>query len=236
MLMAQRLRHRGPDGEGSGARRESSSGHRRLVHPGSDGGRPPADGAGRPCADVQRRDLQPRTAARGAARTLALERRHRSAAASPGAARQRLLSSTWSACLHSPLWDAGARRLLLARDRLGIKPLVLPDLAGRHRVRVGTQSAVACSASREIDRSAVRDYLFHGYIPAPKTIYRGIAKLPAGHTLTWQDGRVRIERYWSPSTAIEAAKRERHACSGWMNCCARSYRRTPCRTFRWAFS
>ena len=35
----------------------------------------------------------------------------------------------------------------------------------------------------EIDHSAVRDFLFHGYIPAPKTIYRGIAKLPAGHTL-----------------------------------------------------
>ena len=54
----------------------------------------------------------------------------------------------------------------------------------------------------EIDRSAVRDFLFHGYIPAPKTIYQGIAKLPAGHTLTWEDGRVTIERYWRPSAAI----------------------------------
>jgi len=56
----------------------------------------------------------------------------------------------------------------------------------------------------EIDQSAVRDYLFHGYIPAPKTIYRGIAKLPAGHTLTWAAGRVSIERYWDPSTTIIA--------------------------------
>ena len=55
----------------------------------------------------------------------------------------------------------------------------------------------------QIDPSAVRDFLFHGYVPAPKTIYRGIAKLPAGHTLTWAEGRVQIERYWRPSTAIE---------------------------------
>jgi asparagine synthase (glutamine-hydrolysing) len=54
----------------------------------------------------------------------------------------------------------------------------------------------------EIERGAVRDFLFHGYIPAPKTIYQGIAKLPAGHTLTWEDGRVTIERYWRPSAAI----------------------------------
>jgi len=46
--------------------------------------------------------------------------------------------------------------------------------------------------------------LFHGYIPAPKSIYRGIAKLPAGHTLTWVKGRISIERYWNPSTVIIA--------------------------------
>ena len=54
----------------------------------------------------------------------------------------------------------------------------------------------------EIDRSAVRDFLFHGYIPAPKTIYRGIFKLPAGHTLEWRSGQVSIERYWDPSPSV----------------------------------
>jgi asparagine synthase (glutamine-hydrolysing) len=48
----------------------------------------------------------------------------------------------------------------------------------------------------------VGDFLCHGYIPAPKTIYQGIAKLPAGHTLTWEAGRVSIERYWHPSAEI----------------------------------
>ncbi len=99
-------------------------------------------------------------------------------------------------------WDSHSRRLLLARDRLGIKPLyyqILPDgIAFASELK-----ALLVLGKPQIDPSAVRDFLFHGYVPAPKTIYRGIAKLPAGHTLTWAEGRVHIERYWRPSTAIE---------------------------------
>jgi asparagine synthase (glutamine-hydrolysing) len=98
-------------------------------------------------------------------------------------------------------WDSKQKRLLLARDRLGIKPLyyrLLPD-----GIAFGSElKAVTLLGRPDIDHSAVRDFLFHGYVPAPKTIYRGIAKLPAGHTLTWQAGRVSIERYWNPSPAI----------------------------------
>ena len=101
------------------------------------------------------------------------------------------------------IWEGEARRLILARDRLGIKPLyyrILPDgLAFASELK-----ALLVLDKPEVDASAVRDYLFHGYVPAPKSIYRGICKLPAGHTLTWQDGRVRIERYWEPSAAIKA--------------------------------
>ncbi len=101
------------------------------------------------------------------------------------------------------IWEGEARRLILARDRLGIKPLyyrILPDgLAFASELK-----ALLVLDKPEVDASAVRDYLFHGYVPAPKSIYRGIRKLPAGHTLTWQDGRVRIERYWEPSAAIKA--------------------------------
>jgi asparagine synthase (glutamine-hydrolysing) len=101
------------------------------------------------------------------------------------------------------LWDTVSRRLLLVRDRLGIKPLyyrILPDgIAFASELK-----ALLLLGKPEIERSAVRDFLFHGYVPAPKTIYQGIAKLPAGHTLTWQDGTIRIERYWRPSTALAA--------------------------------
>src|SRR5580658_8751589 len=101
------------------------------------------------------------------------------------------------------IWEGDARCLTLARDRLGIKPLyyrLLPDgLAFASELK-----ALLVLDKPEIDASAVRDYLFHGYVPAPKSIYRGICKLPAGHTLTWQEGRVRIERYWEPSAGIKA--------------------------------
>ncbi len=99
------------------------------------------------------------------------------------------------------LWDSQSRRLALVRDRLGIKPLyyrLLPDgIAFASELK-----ALLVLGKPPIDRSAVRDFLFHGYVPAPKTIYQGIAKLPAGHTLTWQAGRVTIDRYWQPSMAI----------------------------------
>ncbi len=99
------------------------------------------------------------------------------------------------------LGDADSRRLLLVRDRLGIKPLyyqILPDgIAFASELK-----ALLVLGKPPIDRSAVRDFLFHGYIPAPKTIYRGIAKLPAGHALTWENGRVHIERYWQPTAAL----------------------------------
>jgi asparagine synthase (glutamine-hydrolysing) len=105
------------------------------------------------------------------------------------------------------LWEEGARRLTLVRDRLGIKPLyyrILPDgVAFASELK-----ALLVLDKPQIDASAVRDYLFHGYVPAPKSIYRGICKLPAGHALTWQDGRVRIERWWQPSARIKMRSEE----------------------------
>jgi asparagine synthase (glutamine-hydrolysing) len=98
-------------------------------------------------------------------------------------------------------WDSSAGRLLLARDRLGIKPIYY-RLLDEGIAFASELKALLILDKPDIDQSAVRDYLFHGYIPAPKSIYRGICKLPAGHTLTWQAGRVSIERYWNPSPVI----------------------------------
>src|SRR5260370_33733446 len=85
--------------------------------------------------------------------------------------------------------------------RFGITPLLyrlLPDgIAFASELK-----SLMLLGTPDIDPSAVRDFLFHGYIPAPKTIYRGICKLPAAHTLTWHAGQVSIERHWNPSTAI----------------------------------
>ncbi len=132
--------------------------------------------------------------------------RHRGAGPSSGAAGQRLPRAAGGDVRICRLGHPSEQQLLLVRDRLGIKPLyyqLLPDgIAFASELK-----ALLVLGRPEIDQSAVRDFLFHGYIPAPKTIYRGIAKLPAGHTLTWQAGRVSIERYWNPSTAIVDAQR-----------------------------
>lgn len=99
------------------------------------------------------------------------------------------------------LWDEARRRLLLVRDRLGMKPLyyrLLPDgIAFASELK-----SLLLLGRPSVDRSAVRDFLFHGYIPAPKTIFEGIAKLPAAHVLTWDDGQVGIGRYWQPPVSI----------------------------------
>jgi asparagine synthase (glutamine-hydrolysing) len=119
-----------------------------------------------------------------------------------------LLALQGKSCLHKTVgmfafacWDEGSRRLVLARDRLGIKPLyyqVLPDgMAFASELK-----ALLVLGKPQVDASALRDFLFHGYIPAPKTIYRGISKLPAGHTLTWESGRISVERYWEPSAEL----------------------------------
>jgi asparagine synthase (glutamine-hydrolysing) len=120
----------------------------------------------------------------------------------------RLLATEGAACLQRLVgmfafatWDSRRKSLLLVRDRLGIKPLYyrpLPDgIAFASELK-----ALMLLGTPEIDQSAVRDFLFHGYIPAPKSIYRGIYKLPAGHRLTWRAGELHIERYWNPSTEI----------------------------------
>ncbi len=96
------------------------------------------------------------------------------------------------------LWDAPARTLVLARDRLGIKPLyyaVLPDqivFASELKALIEHPAI-----DRTLDLTALSRYLAHEYVPAPSSIFRAIRKLPAGHWLTYSDGRLKIEPYWT---------------------------------------
>ncbi|MFB3819671.1 MAG: asparagine synthase (glutamine-hydrolyzing), partial [Candidatus Methylomirabilales bacterium] len=106
------------------------------------------------------------------------------------------------------LWDAGARRLVLARDRLGKKPLVyapLPD----GLVFASELSALLLdpAVDRTLDLEALDAYLRCQAVPAPRTIYRGVRKLPPGHLLVWEDGRLRSEPYWRLDFTRKAAAR-----------------------------
>jgi asparagine synthase (glutamine-hydrolysing) len=96
------------------------------------------------------------------------------------------------------LWDAREQRLLLARDRLGKKPLVYYANSSGGLVFGSELQAVLAhpSVPREIDPRAIDDYLTYLYVPAPTTAYRGVKKLPPGHRLVWQAGHITVEPYW----------------------------------------
>ncbi len=100
------------------------------------------------------------------------------------------------------LWDSEKRKLLLARDRVGKKPLFYA--ADSKRILFGSELKVLLAAdglSREIDREALSDYFSFGYIPSPKTIYRAARKVKPGHYLVASEGRVREVCYWDISFA-----------------------------------
>ena len=97
------------------------------------------------------------------------------------------------------IWDGRNNRLVLARDRLGKKPLYWRLVDGR--LTYGSElKAILQEADveRTVDRRALELYLQHLYVPTPLSILQGVAKLPPASTLVWDGGDPVIERYWSP--------------------------------------
>lgn len=104
------------------------------------------------------------------------------------------------------LWDKRRRRLLLARDRFGIKPLYYRESGGGLAFASELKAMLELPGfSRQIDPKAVSAYLAFNSIPAPLTIFAEARKLPPGYLLTWEGGEVRQRRYArpGPSPSIE---------------------------------
>ena len=108
------------------------------------------------------------------------------------------------------LWDSHRRRLLIGRDRLGVKPLyVLQD--GR-RLAFATEAKALLTlpgVQAELDPSVVASYLHLGYVAAPGCIFKGIRKLPPATLLAVEDGAVREWRYWRLPGKIDTQYSER---------------------------
>lgn len=99
------------------------------------------------------------------------------------------------------IWDAPRRTLVLARDRLGQKPLVYRRTDDRLIFASELKALLALSPKdvpRRVDPMALDRYLTYGYIPQPRTILEGVDKLRPAHYAVWRDGDFRVERYWSP--------------------------------------
>jgi asparagine synthase (glutamine-hydrolysing) len=193
------IRHRGPDDEGARVTDGVGLGMRRLSIIDLDSGRQPMpneDGSVQVVFNGEiynYRELRRELTARG----------HRFATASDTEA----IVHAWEEWGEDALlrlrgmfgiaiWDARARVLLLARDRAGIKPLHYAVSNGRLYFGSEIKSLLAAGLARDIDTEALEHFLAFLYTPSDSTIFRGIDKLPPGHLVRWQDGRLTRRAYW----------------------------------------
>src|SRR2546422_103343 len=97
------------------------------------------------------------------------------------------------------IWDEPRRQLFLARDRLGIKPLFYAQVPNGLVFASEIKALFAHpSLAVQLDPAAVDDYLALGYVPSPRTIFRGVHALPPAHWLRWRAGGLETGRYWRP--------------------------------------
>ncbi|HEY2839987.1 MAG TPA: asparagine synthase (glutamine-hydrolyzing) [Pirellulales bacterium] len=107
------------------------------------------------------------------------------------------------------IWDSRKRRLVLARDRLGKKPLVYRHEAGRLLFASELKSLLAVpGVPRDVDPAALDEYLTYQYVPHPNTIFRGIRKLPPAHYAVYDEGGLSIGCYWRPDFTKEENRPE----------------------------
>ncbi len=99
------------------------------------------------------------------------------------------------------IWDWKQRRLMLARDRLGIKPLyyALSDTGVFHFASEIKSLIKVGAVKAQLNYDALSDYAANRATSGEETLFRGIKRLMPGHTLVWSDGRITIERYWDVS-------------------------------------
>ena len=102
------------------------------------------------------------------------------------------------------LWDARRRRLLIGRDRLGVKPLYVLQDGQRLAFATEAKALLALPGVRaEINRDALPGYLQLGYVAAPQTLFKGIRKLPPATLLSIEGGQVKEWRYWRLPSRID---------------------------------
>lgn len=95
------------------------------------------------------------------------------------------------------LWDERAEKLVLFRDRMGIKPVYYAQVGRRLYFASEIKALLACpDVQATLDLQALDQYCSFLYVPGPQTMFRHISKLLPGHMLTWQGGELKLECYW----------------------------------------
>ncbi len=198
--MCAAVAHRGPDDEGIETFGGAGLGMRRLSIIDLPGGHQPIaneDGTKRIVFNGEiynYRELRERLLARG----------HAFTSRSDTEVILHLYEDEGPACVHRlngmfafAIWDSEQRELFAARDRLGVKPFYYAWDGHRLLFASELKALIAAGIERTVNEQAVWDYLTFRYVPQPETIWRAVAKLPPGHTLSLRTGTdPDIQRYW----------------------------------------
>jgi asparagine synthase (glutamine-hydrolysing) len=95
------------------------------------------------------------------------------------------------------VWDEPKERLILARDRIGKKPLLYTENNGKMMFASEAKTLISSNRiPREVDPVALASYLTYGYVAEPRSIFKGISKLPPAHYLVYENSETTIHRYW----------------------------------------
>lgn len=214
--MNERIRHRGPDDDGFYRDAGALLGMRRLAIIDVAGGHQPMHNADRSVQLVFNGEIYNYRELRAEL----IERGHAFYSHSDSEVIVQAYEAWGEACferLHGmfaiALWDTRKRTLLLARDRFGEKPLFYSDDGTRLAFASELKSLLALpDFRRELDPSAIRAYTCYGYVPTPRSIFAGVAKLAPGHYLRYADGRASLHRYYTlafaPKTSLSEADAE----------------------------
>ncbi len=209
--MNRALAHRGPDGEGVFVSEHCGLAHRRLaVIDLETGQQPVVSGDGRAALVFNGEIYNFRELREELARSGHVFRTHGDAEVILALYREH-----GEACVHRlrgmfaiAIWDGPRRRMWLARDRIGIKPLYY-SWDGRRLLFASEVKGILehPGVSRALDPAAIDDYLTYAYIPAPRSAFRDVRKLEAGHMLSVTERGVTDTAYWDVDLGPHAAAR-----------------------------
>jgi asparagine synthase (glutamine-hydrolysing) len=202
--MRDSLIHRGPDGAGFLIDGSIGLGHRRLsiVDP---------DGGGQPMANEDRTiwiSFNGEIYNHRELRTALIERGHRYRSSSDTETIIHLYEEFGPSGVKKlrgmfayAIWDGRRRQVMIARDRLGIKPLyyVLKEDGALYFASEIKAFVEARVIRPELNYDALADYAANRYTSGEETLFRGVKRLLPGHTLTWRDGEIEVDRYWNLS-------------------------------------
>jgi asparagine synthase (glutamine-hydrolysing) len=200
-LMTDALRHRGPDGEGLFVDGGVGLGHRRLAIVDVAGGRQPMTNEDGSLWIVCNGEIYNHLALREALE----ERGHRYRTRSDSETILHLYEEEGDACVERlsgmfafALWDRARSRLLLVRDRLGIKPLYYVRTRRELLFASEVKALVSAGVRPVLDRDRLPELLASGFVSGESTLFAGVRRLAPGTLLTWSrvSGRVETRRYW----------------------------------------